>query len=1084
MQPRVLVASIATWLCLAAVGSAAEVHAEVASALKPARVTSNAVPGELIVAFERRVSARDRSRALARVGAVAKKQFRHIDAVLASVPAGERAHAIQALRRDGRVRYAEPNFLLRASAHSGTPDDPAFHELWGLENFGQTVNGIPGTADADIDATEAWEVTTGDPGVVVAVIDTGIDYSHPDLAASIWLNPGETCAGCRTDRVDNDGNGFVDDVRGWDFANEDADPFDDHGHGTHVAGTIGARGNNGIGVAGVNWAVRLMPLKFLGADGSGTSADAIRALLYAVDEGAVVSNNSYGGDGFSQAFADAIAYADAHGSLFVAAAGNSLSNNDVTPTYPASFDFPNVITVAATDGADRKAWFSNYGRQSVELGAPGDNIYSTVPGSRYDYLSGTSMASPHVAGAAALAKAAFPAASDVGIKALLLRTVDANASLDQQTATGGRLNVNSAVRCSGTPQVWLESPAAGFVAALGQPVTVTAIAAVCGNPSGIAVTATGNGEPITLTQRADGLYTGQYTPNSEGPLSISVRGGAGASSDVRTATGDGPQVDLRRRRSRNGDDDDVRRGRPPRIPRHRRAACEPEALRRQHRHERLLQRESLDPQAGRLRARHSDLLRHERRLRRYKDAAHGRVVPDPHRSTGNRDRKRHADALRRTGRRERRHHRRWRRRNALDDDSGAKRAGDVHGRRGPAREPAPGRRHDGPVDVLRGQGVDHRTRRVDVRDAGLLRDERRLRRCKNTCGERHVHDSRRPAGDRDRERDAHSLRRPGGYEREHLARELRLECHDDRARTERAGHVRGRSGPAYKRQSLGHDLERRLRLGPQSRRIDTGPSDLRRHKRRHSSTPGVCRARARTPVVVDPQGMATGSATVTVYDVPPDPAAAGSPGGPGVGVTTTVPGQNAKVTFTGTAGRRLSIRLTSVSMSSAQVSIVRPDGSTLGATAYVGTAGGFLDATALPASGTYSVLVDPQGTATGSMTLALYDVPTDASATASTGGPAVTVATTVPGQNAGVSFGSSGGQPVTVSVTGVTVALTTFSVLRPDGSTLVAPSYMTSSGKTISIQLPGPGTYVVVLNPYSAYTGSFTVARHLSRPGL
>ena len=228
-------------------------------------------------------------------------------------------------------------------------------------------------------------------------------------------------------------------------------------------------------------------------------------------------------------------------------------------------------------------------------------------------------------------------------------------------------------------------------------------------------------------------------------------------------------------------------------------------------------------------------------------------------------------------------------------------------------------------------------------------------------------------------------------------------------------------------------------------------------------------------VVVDPQAMATGSATVTVYDVPPDPAATGSPGGPSVSVTTTVPGQNAKVTFTGTAGRRLSVRLTSVTMSSARVSIVSPDGSTLGATAYVGTAGGFLDAQALPASGTYSILVDPQGTATGSMTLTLYDVPADAGATALIGGPAVTVATTVPGQNAAVSFGGSGGQTVTVSVSAVTVALTTVSVLRPDGSTLVAQSYMTSSGKTISIQLPGPGTYVVVLNPYAAYVGSFTV---------
>ena len=192
-------------------------------------------------------------------------------------------------------------------------------------------------------------------------------------------------------------------------------------------------------------------------------------------------------------------------------------------------------------------------------------------------------------------------------------------------------------------------------------------------------------------------------------------------------------------------------------------------------------------------------------------------------------------------------------------------------------------------------------------------------------------------------------------------------------------------------------------------------------------------------------------------------------------MTTTVPGQNAKVTFTGTAGRRLSVRLTSVTMSSARVSIVNPDGSTLGATAYVGTAGGFLDAQALPASGTYSILVDPQGTAMGSMTLTLYDVPADASATAVIGGPTVTVATTVPGQNAGVSFGGTSGQTVTVSVSGVTAALTTVSLLRPDGSTLVAPSYMTSSGKTISILLPGAGTYVLVLNPYAAYVGSFTV---------
>ncbi len=1073
MQPRVLVASIATWLCLAAVGSAAEVHAEVASALKPARVTSNAVPGELIVAFERRVSARDRSRALARVGAVAKKQFRHIDAVLASVPAGERAHAIQALRRDGRVRYAEPNFLLRASAHSGTPDDPAFHELWGLENFGQTVNGIPGTADADIDATEAWEVTTGDPGVVVAVIDTGIDYSHPDLAASIWLNPGETCAGCRTDRVDNDGNGFVDDVRGWDFANEDADPFDDHGHGTHVAGTIGARGNNGIGVAGVNWAVRLMPLKFLGADGSGTSADAIRALLYAVDEGAVVSNNSYGGDGFSQAFADAIAYADAHGSLFVAAAGNSLSNNDVTPTYPASFDFPNVITVAATDGADRKAWFSNYGRQSVELGAPGDNIYSTIPGSRYDYLSGTSMASPHVAGAAALAKAAFPAASDVGIKALLLRTVDANASLDQQTATGGRLNVNSAVRCSGTPQVWLESPAAGFVAALGQPVTVTAIAAVCGNPSGIAVTATGNGEPITLTQRADGLYTGQYTPNSEGPLSISVRGGAGASSDVRTATGT--------------------------VPRSISAGGAPVTVTTTTSGEDALlafpgtagQRVSLKLSAVSIgtnaccSAKVSILRPDGSALatptyfgtsggfvdtRTLPTAGSYRILIDPQgTATG-------SVTL-----------------TLYDVPADANAAITAGGGAVTLSTTTPGQNVQATFTGVAGQRVSLRLADVTMGPSTCCGGKVSI-----TAPGGSTFAMPAYFGTSGGFVDAKTLAVSGTYTilvdpQATATGSATLTLYDVPADTS-ASTSPGSSGSSVTTTVPGQNA-RVMFAGGAGQRVSVKVSGMTLSAAYVSvlnpggstlapaiyvgTSGGFVDTRSLPStgtytIVVDPQGMATGSATVTVYDVPPDPVAAGSPGGPGIGVTTTVPGQNAKVTFTGTAGRRLSIRLTSVSMSSAQVSLVRPDGSTLGATAYVGTAGGFLDATALPASGTYSVLVDPQGTATGSMTLALYDVPTDASATASTGGPAVTVATTVPGQNAGVSFGGSGGQTVTVSVTGVTVALTTFSVLRPDGSTLVAPSYMTSSGKTISIQLPGPGTYVVVLNPYAAYTGSFT----------
>jgi subtilisin family serine protease len=209
----------------------------------------------------------------------------------------------------------------------------------------------------------------------------------------------------------------VDDWRGWDFVNNDNDPSNDNGHGTHVAGTIGAVGDNGVGITGVSQQVRLMGLKFIGADGSGTAADAVSAILYAAANGADVTNNSYGGDGFSQAMFDAIQTADSRDSLFDAAAGNDFSDNDAEPVYPAGYDVPNVVSVAASDADDDLAWFSNYGRAAVDLVAPGMNVFSTSAGGGYRFDSGTSMAAPHVAGAAALAQAAFPSASDVGLKA-------------------------------------------------------------------------------------------------------------------------------------------------------------------------------------------------------------------------------------------------------------------------------------------------------------------------------------------------------------------------------------------------------------------------------------------------------------------------------------------------------------------------------------------------------------------------------------------------------------------------------------------------------------------------------------------
>src|SRR6266568_3634701 len=276
------------------------------------------------------------------------------------------------LMKGGLVELIEPNFKVSVNR---VPNDPQFGALWGLNNIGQTG----GVAGADIDAPEAWDTTTGSNQVIVAVIDTGIDRTHPDLAPNIWVNPGEIPG----NGIDDDGNGYVDDVYGYDFYNRDADPSDDHGHGTHVAGTIGAAGDNGIGVAGVNWNVRLMSVKFIGADGFGFTSDAIDAVVYATDMGARVMNNSWGGGEYSQALADAISAANAAGVLFV----------------------------AATDASDNLASFSNYGPGSVHLGAPGVSIFSTVPAagnpccsdpSGYKYLSGTSMAAPHVSGAAAL----------------------------------------------------------------------------------------------------------------------------------------------------------------------------------------------------------------------------------------------------------------------------------------------------------------------------------------------------------------------------------------------------------------------------------------------------------------------------------------------------------------------------------------------------------------------------------------------------------------------------------------------------------------------------------------------------------
>ncbi len=384
---------------------------------------------EVIIKFKATASQAEKDQILTDLGATQVKHFKRIKADKKRIDGVTVETAIGRYKNHPAVEYIEPDYILTINE---IPNDLRFNELWGMYNTGQT-GGTPG---ADISATNAWDVFTGSSSVVIGVIDTGVDYNHPDLAANIYVNPGEIAG----NGIDDDGNGFIDDVRGWDFVNNDNDPMDDNGHGTHCSGTIGGVGNNGIGVAGVNWRVKIMPLKFLSASGSGSTTDAIECIEYATMMGINLTSNSWGGGGYSQAMADAIADAGANNILFVAAAGNSSSDNDASPHYPSSYDMDNVVAVAATDHNDNLASFSSYGATSVDLAAPGDDILSTLPGGAYGLLSGTSMATPHVSGALGLIFGRFPAINALDAKNLLLNFADPLPNLDGVVLTGGRLN--------------------------------------------------------------------------------------------------------------------------------------------------------------------------------------------------------------------------------------------------------------------------------------------------------------------------------------------------------------------------------------------------------------------------------------------------------------------------------------------------------------------------------------------------------------------------------------------------------------------------------------------------------------------
>jgi thermitase len=342
------------------------------------------------------------------------------------------------------VEYAEPVFEINLNHE--TPgkhkhaDDVRFDEQWSLANTGQDG----GKAGADISALSAWFKTTGSSKVVIAVLDSGVDYTHPDLINNIWVRPAEMAA------YTDDEMGEFNDLHGFNATDNTRDPMDDNGHGTHCAGIIGAEGNNGFGIAGINWNVQIMPLKFLNANGSGTTKDAIEAINYAIERkqkgvNLRVISASWGSTQKSRALQDAIKRAGDEGILFVAAAGNNGDDSDKRPHYPAGYKLPNVLSVAALDRNDQLASFSNYGTKSVHIAAPGKEILSTWLNGDFYVASGTSMATPEVSGVAALILSVNPKMTVEELRERLENSTDKLDSLKGKVATGGRINAAKAV---------------------------------------------------------------------------------------------------------------------------------------------------------------------------------------------------------------------------------------------------------------------------------------------------------------------------------------------------------------------------------------------------------------------------------------------------------------------------------------------------------------------------------------------------------------------------------------------------------------------------------------------------------------
>lgn len=426
-------------------------------------ISSKFIPGEVIVRTRNGFSF-DNENVSSKYGATIVDSFEIPSTQPSSVggqllqlklPAGLTTEAaIEQMKQDPSIAYAEPNIIIEldksevgrpvSSSKSRVAGDGSLPQnipndltpdLWGMHNTGQKG----GKADADIDAPEAWAVHTGrNDAPIIAVIDTGVDYNHADLKDNMWVNKGEIPG----NGIDDDGNGVIDDVHGYNAFADNGNPMDGHGHGTHCAGTIAGVGNNGDGVVGVNQHAQVMAVKIFDDGGATNEAAILRAISYATKMGARITSNSWGGNQASEAIKEAFLASPA---LHIMAAGNNYTNNDLIPNYPSNYEMDHNIAVAASDNKDKKASFSCYGKKTVDIAAPGVDILSCKPGGGLQMMSGTSMATPHVAGVAGLVASAYPEATNEELKQRILQGADKVAGWESKVATGARLNAYGAL---------------------------------------------------------------------------------------------------------------------------------------------------------------------------------------------------------------------------------------------------------------------------------------------------------------------------------------------------------------------------------------------------------------------------------------------------------------------------------------------------------------------------------------------------------------------------------------------------------------------------------------------------------------